>query len=76
MEDILIRQIIEKINSFVADDCEGCKYTYASFKNHTCFTQPWCLSVYTYFKRAVVDLEIKQTDGLIEKVDDYGSSCN
>ena len=55
----LVQTVCSQIFKLVCADCDGCKYYYDSFSQHSCYATDWRSHVLTYYKQALLILEIK-----------------
>ena len=53
-------KIAYQINILAEQDCEGCKFSYASFNDHTCHVQHWCMKVLLYFDQALQTFSLRE----------------
>ena len=53
--DFIIK-LAKEINILAYIECEGCNNGYASFKHHTCYSNPWFVKVFEFCRRALENL--------------------
>ena len=61
MDPEIKESIIETIKSLITEHCDGCRYIYPSFNDHTCQVYPWDLHVCFHLETALEKLNINKT---------------
>jgi hypothetical protein len=63
-------KIVSEIQKLAEKNCFGCKTVVSSWKNHSCYKEPWIWHVGQYFEQAItlydldIDLLVKKQDCL------------
>ena len=61
MDQAIKESIIDTIKALISENCDGCKYIYPSFNDHTCHVYPWDLHVCLHLESALEKLNLDKS---------------